>query len=242
VTALIFNHSDLIFEKCMNINALQEMNLSDFLSKSEWMEYDHWKADSRKKQWLSGRYLAKSLIQEHVLDDSDPFNQIEIRSRNSIGQSVRPEIFINGIKTDCSLSISHTEELAWAVLSLNNETRIGIDLVPEILSRDNQSNSKHLLQWFTNREKENLTADSTEENIQKRIVQHYVIKHWAIKEALYKAINNGESFSPLKIEILRSSEGSYNFIANGENITHLCHLQEKQFDSHTAILVEVRNR
>ncbi len=239
MTSIISNHSDLIFENCMNINALQEMNLPDFLSKSEREEYDHWKADSRKKQWLSGRYLAKSLFQEHVLDEPVPFNQIEILSRNSIGQSVRPEIFSNGIKTDCSLSISHTEELAWTVLSLNNETRIGIDLVPEIQPQDKQSNSNHLLQWFTKREKENLRANSTEESINQGIFQHCIIKHWAIKEALYKAINHGESFSPLKIEILRSSEGSYDFIVNGENITHLCHLQEKQFDCHTAILIEV---
>ena len=222
--------SDFIFEKCGNIIALGEIDPIELLSQNEWKEYHHWKAENRKKQWLAGRHLCKLLIQEKAADHPLPLNQIEILSRNDAGQSVRPEVTINGIKKPWSLSISHTHKDVWAVLSLKMGTRIGIDLVPTVLSE-----CQYLLQWFSKRGKERLQFQADEE----------IVLHWAHKEAIYKAVNNGESFSPLKIEIIKSSTGLNQYIVSGENITHRCRvqsrIQKKRFQNNFAVLVEIQN-
>ncbi len=222
--------SDLIFEKCISIGSLGEINPVEILSVNEWEEYNHWKAESRKKQWLAGRQLCKLLIQEKVIDQTLPLNQIEILSRNNTGQSVRPEIRINGMKKTWALSISHTNKDVWVALSLKTNSQIGIDLVPTLLP-----DCKYLLQWFSAREKESFQFHSDEE----------IVQQWAFKEAIYKAVNNGESFSPLQIEIIKSTSGLSQYIVNGENITHRCRvqnrIQKKRFQNYFAVLVEIQN-
>lgn len=216
----------LLIEKQMKIAALPMMDPSGFLGEAEREEFLHWKDESRKRQWMAGRFLARQLIREMEQHQNLSLNEIEILSRNEKGQSVEPKVFINGEKFQGSLSISHSDEIAWAVLSFKEKTRIGIDLVKE-----DQSDASHLLNWFSDREK-TVTDFSNPESIR---------LHWGIKEAVYKAINQGESFSPLKIEIINSPDGTYEFYVDGADITDRCTLQVRQFDHHTAVLVEITN-
>lgn len=227
MSILIPNQSEQMTGKFISIDDLNGISPFRILTEAEWVEYDHWKAISRKRQWLTGRYLAKDLIREHSETDATGFEQIEILSRNDKGQSVQPSVRVNEMTKPWSLSISHTDTHAWAVLSLDPQTRIGIDLVADDVSRHG-----HLIKWFTDREKECLNGKPIQE----------IAEHWAKKEAIYKAINQGESFAPLKIEILTSSDGNDDIFVYGENITEICSIQKERFSNHSGILAEIRQR
>ena len=119
---------------------------------------------------------------------------IEICSQTGQQTKLRPMILVDGLPTDWNCSISHTDNYVAVALDRSNE--IGIDLI----SKDNL-NSENLVSWMTDSER-NWFELSDRRDITCGLI-------WGIKEAAYKATNRGESFHPLKFEVIAESPGYY---------------------------------
>jgi phosphopantetheinyl transferase (holo-ACP synthase) len=166
---------------------------------------------SRRRSWLAGRVLAKTLVMDSgAAGPIDP-RDIEIDAGGAIagtarfgnrlrervlgsfgislappGRAQRPSVRIAGAVQPWCLSISHTD-VAAAALSLDPSTSVGIDL-----ACGQQFAHGFLTMWFTDREQRQLEGCEPRQ----------VAARWAIKEAVYKAFQQGESFTPRRIEVL----------------------------------------
>lgn len=137
---------------------------------------------SRRETWLAGRWLAKRLIAGQLAATSGGWkcSDIEIFSAGA-----RPRAWFQGRPLPWSLSIAHTRRGAVAALSCRAGILPGVDLVE---LRDYGPGFAAL--WFTADERRRLAP---------RGGRRCAVL-WAIKEALYKAVNAGEPFDPRAIE------------------------------------------
>ncbi len=147
----------------------------------------------RRAGWIAGRLLAKRLIVKHALGGSadapgSELGRVEIQSGDVRGRRFRPEIAIDGRRLSWSLSISHTERGVLVGLAVGGLASVGVDLVEPAVYGDGFADV-----WFTPREKR-WVGTATD--------PYATATVWAIKEAVYKAVNRGESFAPRRIEVL----------------------------------------
>ena len=181
---------------------------------------------SRRQHWLCGRLAAKELLAK-----SQPLTdvaQLQVLTRDAAGKSIRPRIFVTGKEVSASVSISHDGE--FAIAATGGRQRIGVDIVPQY-----QFSGRFMSTWFTPREQSWL-RDETHETQRSA---------WALKEAVYKAINNGESFAPLSIEVsangTSASDREWHAWYRGKRLYGL-HLQFERIDSNSFAVATLGKR
>ncbi|MBT4864465.1 MAG: 4'-phosphopantetheinyl transferase superfamily protein [Planctomycetaceae bacterium] len=194
---------------------------SAWLSVAEKRELDLLRDGSRREAWLCGRWLSKHLIREACVLPATKLELIEILSRDAEGRGMRPAVTVSGEPISASLSISHSTHAVLVGVTTQPGISIGVDLtIPETVKPG------FLRMWFTEAEQERLkSADS-------RLAMTY----WAIKEAVYKACQNGESFAPRKIEVFDSVEGRFGCYYRGTDLRDVGDIQEREFDGHIAVV------
>lgn len=192
-----------------------DVDAADWLAPRERDELARYRDARRREGWLLGRWLSKQFLLEKLADRSQPLASIEILSRDKDRRAVRPEIRIDGYLQPWCLSLSHTNRAALVAVSPDPDYRVGVDLA-EVQDLTPTS----LVFWFTEAER--------------RLVQGASAKVaatcWAIKEAVYKACNTGESFVPRKVETNCDAQGSWSCRYNGEDID----LSLRDLDGHVA--------
>jgi 4'-phosphopantetheinyl transferase EntD len=171
------------FEELLDIAPAAD---SEWLTPAEQSEFSRLRHPSRRASWRSGRLLAKRLLLEAAAGSVESLREVEILSRGPDGRSVRPEVRIGGDRVPWCLSVAHSDRAALAAVALEPTTRIGVDLV-----RIEAVRPGFLETWFTEHERRWLAPESPER----------VAACWGIKEAVYKACQQGEGFAPHRIEI-----------------------------------------
>jgi phosphopantetheinyl transferase len=179
------------------VRANQEAMRADWLSPGEYGDLERFRDRLRRETWLAGRLLAKRLIAReltqysrcHEEDGNDIFpsirpRDIEIRSGRS-----RPQASIHGRPLHWSLSIAHTNRGVLAALSTLPGIVLGVDLI-----EPSDYGAGFSKVWFTPAERRWLASAESS------LVHAMHASIWAIKEAIYKAINAGEPFDPRLIE------------------------------------------
>lgn len=159
--------------------------LLDLCSPSEREHCQQFKCESHTLSWLRGRSIAKRLLCNVFEDRSLLPQEITILSKNSRGQGDRPSAWHNGQRLPASLSISHSQQMVLVALSRQTSLRLGVDLVD---TDEVTANVQRF--WFTPLER---AISDNSVNIAARI--------WAAKETAYKAMQEGESFCPLRFEV-----------------------------------------
>lgn len=183
----------------------------------------------RRASWLAGRILAKRLLLEAARTAGHPLAErradelhVESRSTNP-GHGERPTLIVGGCDQPCAISIAHSQRGVLAAVSLDTTLLLGVDLVEPALAN-------HRLQWtFTPGERAWLAAGSDD--------AHRPEQLWAMKEALYKACQRGEGFSPQSIEVVPGQLPCY---PNLDLTLDLRELQCWRVDGHLAALATVQ--
>jgi 4'-phosphopantetheinyl transferase len=199
-----------------------------WLSAEERAAHAAMRATARRSTWLAGRILAKKLLLE-TASTTGPYIagcqptelQIESRSINP-GHGERPALFVNGVAVPCAISVSHTASGVLAAVSLDADISLGVDLVEP-------AESSQALRWTFSPGELDWLADSPRNRPEQL---------WALKEALYKACQRGEGFSPQNIETVPGQLPSYPRFAAQD----LRQLQSWRVDGHFAALAVVLAR
>ncbi len=154
----------------------------------------------RRSQWMAGRRMAKQMIMGLTpgLDWSD----VEILSRWR-RRGHRPQVRVRGDLMDWSLSISHTSVGVLVGLAFDKEMSLGVDLAREV-----PTDERFRQMWFTPREKRWLAGAPTSRT---PIL-------WALKEAVFKAGNGGQAWSPRGIEIVPRKPSEYEVTLFGHRL------------------------
>ncbi len=173
----------------------------NWLADGERAELDRLTHPQRRNSFLQGRWLAKQLIREYLVSsgriadgtDRSVLSAIAIGTRDAHGDSVRPAIRFIGEMQPWSLSLSHTETAAAAVFSADAHLRLGVDLTIE-----STPTPGFIETWFDADEQEYLNNAAARETT----------AFWTAKEAVYKALNTGERFTPRAIHVSRDADGA----------------------------------
>ncbi len=165
--------------------------LPSWLSTDERAELARLRDAARRQQWLAGRWLSKRFIGE-AADVSD-VGQIQILSRDERQRGVRPRIMLDGRRLDWSLSISHTDRGVLVALVPTDLFSVGIDL-----ARDVTTAAGFRRLWFSAGERQWIDDDPRRATVA-----------WAVKEAVYKAANTGETWDPRDVEVVRQGSGDF---------------------------------
>lgn len=185
----------------------------------ERQELARWRESGRREVWFLARMLAKQLLAEHLGDPALPFGAIEIRSRDDRNRGIRPRIRIDGEAKPWAMSISHTDRGVLVGLSTVPGTLLGVDLTPVGVYRPS-----FLSIWFTERERIWLSNSEPEQ----------IAAAWAVKEAVYKAANIGDSFAPQCIEVYPVDSGRYACIDRGIDLSRVCQVRTWPVDGQIA--------
>jgi len=181
-----------------------------WLTPGERETYFGFRDASRRQAWLLGRVLAKELVLATALGTPLTTTQaarLEIWSRDGLGRSLAPRVFLDGRAQPWSLSISHSDVSVLVALSCDGSAWVGVDLVPP-----GALGANRLDPWLTPREREWLsTVPEGERRAGASIV-------WAIKEATYKAIGGGARFVPRRVEACAGPANSWHARVDGRAI------------------------
>ena len=179
-----------------HIDAMSEITYPPdaWLSSKELERLDAITFANRKKTWLAGRYLAKTmacrLLPGTILQD------LELISTGADGRGIPPYLTCRGQVCPLQFSISHTDREVSVAMSRHSGHRLGIDLVDLNRSSDGFGQIWH--HWLTENEQKQIAKADTRE----------IACRWALKEAAYKSMRlTREGFSPLRFEVLREESG-----------------------------------
>jgi phosphopantetheinyl transferase len=167
--------------------ALGELALSadaDWLSVAEQAVAMRMRDRGRRVAWMAGRYLVKQLLAERI--PCERLAALEIHSVDAAGRHVRPQAVWRGEVLQWSLSISHSRCGLLAAVAPPG-TCIGVDLV----ASEARLGRGFTEVWFSPPERRWLAESTT---FRPEMV-------WGAKEAAYKAINQGERFSPHDLHV-----------------------------------------
>lgn len=171
-----------------------------WLSPAERQAWGQMRSPERRATWLGGRVLAKQLLRECLSDVASQGEEltpeeIHIESRSSVsGLGERPSVFASGRALACALSIAHTSRGVLAAVATEPGVALGVDLVSPGDLRPAS------LEWcFTPAERRLLAEAPAHGRMAERL--------WAMKEAVYKACQQGEGFAPQRIEVAPDSRG-----------------------------------
>lgn len=202
--------------------------LDYWLSADERALYEQWHDSQRRETWLGGRLLAKRLICDTLLARSNgtvALPEIEIDSGPARGRRERPRIAVQGRTLARSLSITHTSCGVMVALATRSDVRLGVDLV----EATNLSEG-FVRTWF---------SKSEQQWLQQGDQASQASQAWAMKEALYKACNEGEGFSPRSIRVQPAISFSCHYTGNrdaGNRKTPFCQVRSWQIDHQRAAL------
>jgi phosphopantetheinyl transferase len=186
-------------------------------------EYRRLTCRARQEAWKLGRILGRRLLKECTGYPDSSEDQVEILSRNSEDKSDRPSVFINGRPFPVSLSISHSDR---GVLVVASETmQVGVDLVDR-----RRLPGDSLWFWFTSAEKQWM---SQTDSLQQATV-------WAVKEAVYKAVNEGDAFAPGRISVFPQGQNRYSCSYGNRNLFRNCVIHTSELDDHIVALAEYK--
>lgn len=190
-------------------------NAENWLGIAERRELAAYRNPQRRSGWLLARMLAKSLLCETGLIDTEDFTAVEILSRDEAGRHVAPVVRVEGKKAPWSLSISHSAVAAIVALCETPGAAVGVDLLP-----CKPVSPAVVRMWFDDEEK-HLAAEA--ENA-RRI--------WAIKEAAYKAVGSGDPFAPRQVCVRRTQRGQYTAVYRGVDLSERCRVETWQQGDH----------
>jgi 4'-phosphopantetheinyl transferase EntD len=155
----------------------------DWLHESEHRELVRWRAPTRRRQWLAGRWLMKDVVAQHLAICETSFADIAIGSRDATGRGMSPRIAYRGEILPWSCSIAHTEEFAFVGVGAE-QSSIGVDCVHLKLLGDEFTSA-----WFTDWEREFVAAQGSE----------WAAMIWCFKEACFKCASPAK-FQPKRFE------------------------------------------
>lgn len=190
----------------------------DWLRAEELAELGRWRHPPRRQQWIEGRRLAKHLVCEAYGCDIE---EVQILSRDQRRLGVKPRIYVGSRPLHWSLSISHDDEGVLAVLAATDELSVGVDLVGNVPCDEG---FRQL--WFTPAEQPWLEQDT----------KHRTALLWGLKEAVYKACNAGEHWTPRAIELLARDDGAFHCNYRGHELSDL-QVANWQIGGQLAVLV-----
>jgi phosphopantetheinyl transferase (holo-ACP synthase) len=156
--------------------------------------------ERRRSEWLAGRWVAKQLLVQAGM--ANGASDVEICSRDARRRPSRPRIRIAGRPLVGSLSIAHTAKGAMAVLATSEQLAVGVDLVDladvvSLIATGGGSGFARL--WFTPLERCWIATD--------RLRRTATL--WGIKEAVYKACQQGEGWTPRDIVVWPRAGGGF---------------------------------
>lgn len=181
----------------------------------------------RRTLWLAGRWAAKALLAQVIaqrdaagsrLEKYDPASAAPpeafyIQSRDCQGRHVRPSVYYCGRLQPWSLSIAHCDSAVYVALA-TGEDSIGVDVLECCALRP-----ALIRTWFTPREQQQVADDPD---------PLAAAKCWSLKEAAYKALNQGEPFAPRRVELRKDAEFAYRLLWNGQAIDRPCAIEVRQ--------------
>ncbi|MCA9069530.1 MAG: 4'-phosphopantetheinyl transferase superfamily protein [Planctomycetaceae bacterium] len=207
-----------------HLQSIYGLSPENWLSDNERRESERYHDAGRYRQWQAGRWLAKQLLHEQLVPWSTNRRDIEILSRNAQGQAIRPIVRVNQKVQPWCVSISHSRRGVLVGVSLDPAINVGVDLAEK-----EDLNSQSLVFWFSARERERLREGNG---------RHSAVC-WAVKEAIYKAINTGESFVPRKFEVFPCATGGYECHHEGKTLNERSHITVWDVDDHVAVTAMV---
>lgn len=173
--------------------SLDAADAAHWLSPRERTAWAAMQAPQRRDTYLAGRIVAKRLL-TGILELAAEPDLIDIDTAPlGSGRADRPRVFVRLRPLVCSLSIAHTARGVLVALADEDDVRLGVDLV-EPTDRAGE------LGWTMTAE-ERRWLDADEGNCVEQL--------WAMKEAVYKACQNGEGFAPRAIEVVPGQEARY---------------------------------
>jgi phosphopantetheinyl transferase len=192
----------------------------DWLSVAELSECERFREEGRLRQWLAGRFVAKQLLREQLVPWCADWRELEILSRDVHGRAVRPQVRILDAPQTWCLSISHSRRGVLVAVSLDPEVQVGVDL-----AEVEDLNPRSLVFWFSANERQRLREGDA---------RHAAVC-WAVKEAVYKAVNTGESFVPKKFEVFPQSGEGYDCRQKGQSLKDRSRITVWDVDGHVAV-------
>lgn len=195
----------------------------DGLGPAERDELARFRNPERRRAWHAGRLAAKRLVFDRFPGEAGRAPKIEILSRGPGGVPTRPRVWVGGQLMPWRLSISHSGEHVYVALSEDPDVSVGVDLAPVEPCREG-----FLKTWFTVGEQHALRAAPAFE----------VATFWAVKEAIYKACNDGEKFAPALVEVRRTDQG-LGGTYRGIDLVGAADISRGECPGHAAVLVRL---
>ena len=250
--------------------ALDELESSLALATREWLhpgerqELARLSHPRRRRQWLWGRWLGKQLVRQALPGVAADSRSIWIRSRNSSGRGIRPEVLLDNRRQPWSMSLAHSDRAAVVCLGVSPEASLGVDLVE---LQPLEAGFQRV--WFTKSEREFLASQPVGslravgafsgpptgsdqlggssvcgcgEEATDLSGPHAAVTVWALKEAIYKAVHRGEGFAPRRIEVRLRDTGNYAGKYRGVSLDDVCRLRTWEQDGHVMALAESYER
>jgi phosphopantetheinyl transferase len=203
---------------------------AEWLSAAEREVWERLGDPHRRRAWLCGRLLGKQLLLSQVVgapewDGRLGPAEIEIHSLDVLGRPTRPRVTVRGRLQPWRLSIAHTVRSVLVAVSTSSGTTVGVDLTAPARS----TNGFREL-WLTPAERRWF-----EDTGDPRLVSTL----WAIKEAVYKAANRGERFTPASIEVSFDRAGGYAWCPEGRRSRSGGTIRVDALDQEIAAIVTV---
>jgi len=198
-----------------------------WLCDAERAELERFRHPDRRDSWVWGRVLAKQSLMEHCPGVVAEPAALNICSRDARGRAVRPSVEVAGTPQSWCLSIAHSDRSVFVAIATEPGASVGVDL-----TQHGKYGTGFLRTWFTKREQKFLaSADDGE-----------IAACWAIKEAVYKAVNNGEPFVPRRVEVRKEAHGIYACRYRNIDLTGNCGLdvQAVSADGHSIVTATLR--
>jgi phosphopantetheinyl transferase (holo-ACP synthase) len=211
------------------------LDLAAWLTAGERAELALLADDGRRRQWLAGRLAGKELVVR--TGRARRLGDVEIRTRDVLGRGNRPRVRVAGQRFAGSLSITHTAGGVLAALETSDHVTVGVDLVdladPAWTKLTTADAGGFAQLWFTPLERSWIAADPVRRGA----------TLWAVKEAVYKACQQGHAWSPRDLMVwpskIASPADGFRCFYRGQPIRGL-DVRVWQIDSHLAALAAVR--
>jgi phosphopantetheinyl transferase len=195
------------------------------LTAAERAELAYWRHAERREEWILSRALARQVVCAYAICQMSGAPRVEICSRDTLGRGIRPRVTIAGEPARISLSISHTRSAALVAICTTPGVAIGADLVLKA-----PLGKTFFETWFDEHERRSAEVEV-----------FAACRLWAVKEAVYKAANQNDPFSPRQI-VLRGAPGEYRCSYRGVDLGDCCQITTWDCDDHVAALAVLRGR
>jgi len=198
-TSLLLTNSDISLHGAMvNQERLNDSMIQEYLSHIEIEQYDGFRNQSRRNQFLVSRVLAKRCIYDLVETEKIPYSKITVNN----DESGKPIINFEESQSEFKgkLSISHKDK--YVVVACSNSENIGIDLEKFTTHRGLERRISE-----THSERDIRTFSSFLENAYPELNLDYTYPViWSFLEAGFKAFSDIQPKSPLDFKVVATDE------------------------------------